>query len=253
MVVQIVLTLFTVGLLLGFVGAGGSGLIISILTVVFGYSIHTVLGTALVAMMLSSISGAISHYREGNIQVRTGIIVGCFGAIGAWSGSMLSVGIPEERLSFLSATLLILSGLVLLLRFVLVARMKPTESEMTTEFGLRFWGAAIGLGLLTGILSGVFGIGSTPFIQIGLMALLGMSVRRAAGTTMFIIIPIAWSGGMGFYQMGYLDLQLLAQVAVSIMLGSYLGAKFTKRVPSYYLKPAMVMVPIVGGSILLLS
>ena len=36
MFVQILLTMFAVGLLLGFVGAGGSGFIISLLTVAFG-------------------------------------------------------------------------------------------------------------------------------------------------------------------------------------------------------------------------
>jgi uncharacterized membrane protein YfcA len=67
MVAQIVATMFAVGLLLGFVGAGGSGFIIAILTVGFGFSIHTSLGTALAAMVFSSMSGAFSHYREGNI------------------------------------------------------------------------------------------------------------------------------------------------------------------------------------------
>ena len=66
------IALVMVGLLLGFVGAGGSGFIISILTVVFGYPIHTALGTALAAMFFSSLSGSVSHYREGNMALKTG-------------------------------------------------------------------------------------------------------------------------------------------------------------------------------------
>jgi len=250
MIIEIVLTMFAIGVILGFVGAGGSGFIISILTAVFGYAIHTVLGTALMAMLLSAVSGAVSHYREGNIQLKTAIVAGFFGAVGAWFGSIISISIPERNLSVLTAALLILSGLVLWLRFIVTARKQPSGSAV---FGLKFWFASIGLGLATGLLSGMFGIGSTPFIQIGLMTLLGLSVRQAAGTTMLILVPIACGGGMGFYQMGYLDVQLLVQVAASLMFGSYIGAKFTKRVPVHYLKPAMVIVPVVGGSILLLS
>jgi uncharacterized membrane protein YfcA len=242
-----------IGLLLGFVGAGGSGFIISILTVGFGYSIHTVLGTALLAMMFSSISGAISHYREGNIDFKPGLVVGCFGAIGAWIGSIISVGIPEQYLNGLTATMLIISGLMLWSRFLYVKRKKALDISVAILFNLKYWLYAIAIGIVTGLLSGIFGIGSTPFIQIGLMTLLGMSVRYAAGTTMLIIIPIACSGGIGFYRMGYFDVPLLAQVSFSIMLGSYIGAKFTKLVPAYYLKLAIVMVPIIGGCILLFS
>ncbi|OAA83524.1 hypothetical protein WY13_03311 [Clostridium ljungdahlii] len=51
MAVQIILVMFIVGIALGFVGAGGSGFIISILTVIFGFTIHVSLGTALAAMI----------------------------------------------------------------------------------------------------------------------------------------------------------------------------------------------------------
>jgi len=253
MFVQILLTMFAVGLLLGFVGAGGSGFIISLLTVAFGYSIHTVLGTALLAMMLSSLSGAVSHYREGNINLKAGIVIGCFGGVGAWIGPYVSVGIPDTLLAWLTATMLIVSGLALWLRMHVAARKKSrqTEAEPTEAARAHFWAASVVIGLITGLLSGIFGIGSTPFIQIGLMTLLGMSVRQAAGTTMMIIIPIALSGGMSFYRLGHLDLPLLALVGASMMAGSYIGAKFTKRVAVRYLQAAVVMVPIIGGIIIL--
>jgi hypothetical protein len=39
----ITLTMFLIGILLGFNGAGGAGFIIALLTVIFGVSIHTAL------------------------------------------------------------------------------------------------------------------------------------------------------------------------------------------------------------------
>ena len=51
--VSIVLTMLAVGLILGFVGAGGSGFIISILTLLYGVSVHVALATALTAMIFS--------------------------------------------------------------------------------------------------------------------------------------------------------------------------------------------------------
>ncbi len=249
----IVLTLMAVGLLLGFVGAGGSGFIIAVLTTLFGYPIHTALGTALAAMVFSTLSGTVSHYREGNIMLRTGLIAGAFGAVGAWFSSMASGFIPGAELKVLTAGMLYLSGIALWIRMG-VARRKRSAHEEPDVIRLsrqRLWIYAGSIGLVTGAMSGLFGIGSTPFIQIGLIVFMGMSVRRSAGTTMLIILPIALSGGIGYYQFGYLDMTLLLQVVSGIMLGTYIGAKFTKRVPAVALKTAMVTMPMIGATILL--
>ncbi|KQY94294.1 hypothetical protein ASD24_01655 [Paenibacillus sp. Root52] len=252
LLINITLVMIVLGLLLGFVGAGGSGFIISVLTVVFGYPIHVALGTALAAMFFSSLSGSISHYREGNAVLKTGAIVGLAGAAGAWVSSGWSSFIPEDRLGMLTSIMLFASGLALWLRLILVSR-RPTitkEHASTKTSEVRYWLYAILIGLVTGMLSGLFGIGSTPFIQLGLMLLLGMSMRYAAGTTMLVIIPIALAGGAGYMKIGYLDLQLLLAVVIGTMSGSYVGAKFTKRVPAVWLKTSMVITPMIGASIL---
>jgi len=257
MLVQVALSMFAIGLLLGFVGAGGSGFIISILTVGFGYSIHTVLGTALLAMLLSSLSGAVSHYRQGNMRLDIGVVAGAGGAAGAWWSSGLAVDIPGRTLGMLTASMLILSGAALWLRLRFGARRGAAGAEEPAAVAkrgtLRSRLGALGIGLVTGAMSGLFGIGSTPFIQLGLIAVLGLSARLAAGTTMAIIVPIALGGGLGYYRTGHFDPWLLAAVAPSIMLGSYLGAKLTGRVPVRLLQGAVVAVPIAGGLILLIG
>lgn len=258
MEIELVCTMLAVGLLLGFIGAGGSGFIIAVLTL-FGYSIHTALGTALLTMILSSVSGAVSHYREGNIRLRTGVAVGIAGALAAWAGSFLSDRIPGGDLKWLTAAMLFVSGLVLWLRIGIVARRRgasaeePSPSPSAPASEPRFGVKAATVGLFAGTLSGMFGIGSTPFIQIGLMQALGMPVRLAAGTTMLVIIPIAVSGGFGFYRLGHVDVPLLMRVAASVMVGSYIGAKFTGRAPARWLQTAMVLVPMIGGALLLLQ
>ncbi|WP_409348566.1 sulfite exporter TauE/SafE family protein [Paenibacillus phyllosphaerae] len=258
MLVEVAIVMIALGLLLGFVGAGGSGFIIAILTVVFGYPIHTALGTALAAMFFSSFSGSVSHYREGNMVLKTGFIVGAAGAAGAWISSGWSSFIPEDRLGWMTSGMLFASGLALWFRMAIISRKKATTHEPETVVqstggsGWTYWLLALLIGLITGGLSGLFGIGSTPFIQIGLMMVLGMPMRYAAGTTMLVIIPIALAGGAGYFTIGYLDLQLLLAVVIGTMIGSYIGAKFTKRVPSGILKTCMVITPMIGASILLL-
>ena len=172
----ITLTMFLIGILLGFIGAGGSGFIIALLTVVFGVPIHTALGTSLAAMVFTTLSGAYSHYRQGNIDVKTGITVGAFGAIMSYLGSEIAVWIPVNSLHWLTVGMLFLSAVMLLIGLFIVNRLKDTnkrETKLTSSFLVR--GASVGI--VTGILSGTFGIESAPFIQLGLLIVLGLSVQ----------------------------------------------------------------------------
>ncbi|MGG3469113.1 sulfite exporter TauE/SafE family protein [Neobacillus pocheonensis] len=246
----ITLTMFLMGILLGFIGAGGSGFIIALLTVVFGVPIHTALGTSLAAMVFTTMSGAYSHYRQGNIDVKTGITVGAFGAIMSFIGSKIAVWIPVHSLHWLTAGMLFLSAVMLMIRLFVVIRLKETnkKARSTGSFLLR----AASVGIVTGILSGTFGIGSAPFIQLGLMVVLGLSIQRSVGTTMLVILPIAFAGGAGYYFEGYFNVLLLVQVLAGTMIGSYIGAKFTNNVPLPILKSAMVITPIMAGAILLI-
>ncbi|GIP41103.1 UPF0721 transmembrane protein YdhB [Paenibacillus sp. J31TS4] len=249
---EIVVTMLLLGLLLGFVGAGGSGFIIAILTVFFGIPIHIALGTALAAMVSTSVSGAFSHYREGNTLIRTGLVVGLSGAVGAWAGSQLAVYIPGGTLMVMTAAMQLLSAFLLWLRMTTVARHGTGEAaEFREARGVRLGTIGVGLGFVTGLLSGTFGIGSAPFIQLGLMTFLRLPPRLSAGTTMLVILPTAVSGGASYLHAGYLDGLLLLQVVAGTMLGSYVGAKFTKRLPERVLKTTMVVLPVIAGLLLL--
>ena len=247
----ITFTMLLMGLLLGFIGAGVSGFINALLTVVFGVPNQTALGKSLAAMVFTTMSGAYSHYRQGNIDVKTGITVGAFGAIMAFVGSKIAVWIPVHSLHFLTAGMLFLSAIMLMVRLFIVNKLKDTNKRKTRSTG-SFLMRAASVGIVTGILSGTFGIGSAPFIQLGLMVVMGLSVQVSVGTTMLVILPIAFAGGSGYYFEGYFNVLLLVQVLAGTMIGSYIGAKFTNNVPLPILKSAMVLTPIMAGAILLI-
>ena len=244
-------TMLMMGLLLGFIGAGGAGSIIAILTIFFHIPIHTALGTSLLAMVFTSLSGTYSHFREHNTILSVGLATGLFGAMGAYVGSQLSYLIPGDNLQWLTASMLILSSLALAIRiFKGFGMFEETTSILHHPKTMRFWVAALGVGLVTGLLSGLFGIGSTPFIQIGLLTFFGLTVQEAAGTTMLVILPIALLGGLGYFSLGFIDIKIFLEVVGGTMIGSYIGAKFTTRLHPTILKIAMVGVPAAGAILL---
>lgn len=249
----IFLTMLIIGVLLGVVGAGGSGFIISILTTIFGVPIHIALGTSLAAMAFSSFSGVYSQYRESNVVIRVGLLIGLFGIIGSFFGSRIANFIPPQELKWLTASMLFISSLLLWLRlFTQIGQFINTKSHQTRYTrGFKFWASVSSIGIVNGILSGVFGIGAASFIQIGLIIFIGLSVQQSVGTALIIVFPMAVVGGFGYFTIGNLDVILLIKVAAGTTVGSYVGAKFTARLPSIILKVLIVIVPAIGGLLLL--
>jgi uncharacterized protein len=244
----IVFAMFLLGLLVGFVGAGGAGLVIAVLTVVFGIPIHTALGTSLGAMMFTTMSGVVSHFREKNVALKEGILVGIFGAVGAYSGVQIASVLPARDLTWLTVVMLYLSAVLIALRIFFSFKGLLAVSGSNK---IKFLVVACGLGLLCGVLSGTFGIGAAPFIQIGLLVFFSLSIPQVAGTTMLVILPIAFMGGVGYLAAGYLDVKLFVEVIMGLTTGAYIGAKFTRRLHLSILKTAMVAMPVFAGTLLL--
>ena len=101
---EVCLATLLMGTILGLVGAGGAGVVIALLTFGFGVPIHLALGVSLAAMAFTTLSGAISHYREGNVVAKTGIVFGLVGAVGAFIGTHLATIIPGQDLHYATAS-----------------------------------------------------------------------------------------------------------------------------------------------------
>ncbi|CVK19271.1 sulfite exporter TauE/SafE family protein [Sporomusa sphaeroides] len=247
----IIFVMLIMGLMLGFVGAGGAGVVIAVLSVMFGIPLHTALGTSLGAMVFTTVSGTYSHYREDNVVVKCGVVVGIFGAAGALLGAKLAGLLPAGDLKWLTGGMLFLSAFLLAIRVYFPEWIESFAQGFTAPTGARYWGAASAVGIVSGIMSGTFGIGGMPFILIGLLTVFNMPVHQAAGTTMLISLPIALFGGLGYLINGHLDFSLLAKVIAGLMTGTYIGAKFTRRLSPVILKTTMVTIPVIGGLLLL--
>lgn len=242
------------GALLGFAGAGGAGLTITLLTVGFGVPIHTALGVSLSAMCFTMLSGTISHFREGDVIIKIGVPIGVAGMLGASCGAQVSDILPANILACATAGMLLLSsGLVYIILFRNEALREFIQKHASAANGLKFYAYAVAIGLTTGFLSGAFGIGATAFIQISLMLFFGLSLYHAIGTTMLIILPISVAGGLSYLFNGHLDLFIFLQTLGGLALGAYGGAKLTRIASPNTLRYIVICMPLVGGLLLLLK
>lgn len=220
---------------------------VSILTLGFDLPIHTAVGTALGAMVFTTVSGAISHYREGNVVAKPGVILGIGGVLGAILGADWSQDVPEDVLEYAAGGALLFLAFLVWLRMQFGHRLTSIDDgeAFTIDTRQTLIGAVVGS--FGGMASAFFGVGMAPFVQLALMTVMRLPLIQAVGTTMLALCFISASGSLALASHGDLSLVHMIGVTIGMTAGSYVGAKFTRRAPRALLKFAIVAVPFLGG------
>lgn len=91
-------------------------------------------------------------------------------------------------------------------------------------------------GAITGILSGLFGIGGGVVLVPLLTIFLGYQQRLAAGTSVAAILPAAVVGGIGYAVQGNVDWIAAILLAVGIVVGAQIGSYLLAKVPTGFLR-----------------
>lgn len=104
------------------------------------------------------------------------------------------------------------------------------------------------IGLAGGVLSGLFGIGGGLVIVPGLILLLGMSQKEAAGTSLAaLLLPVGILGAIEYWRGGYVDIRLAVLIALGILIGAFIGARIATGLPNELLQRAFgVFLVLVG-------
>lgn len=95
--------------------------------------------------------------------------------------------------------------------------------------------ALIGIG--SGLLGGVLGLGGAIIIIPALVMLVGQSQQMAQGTAlMMMVLPVGALAAYQYYQRGFVDVKFALIMAVFFLVGGYFGAKIATQVPQELLK-----------------
>jgi uncharacterized membrane protein YfcA len=195
-----------VGLSLGLTGGGGA--IFAVPLLVYGLSIdpRQAVGISLAAVGMTSAVGFLGRWKAGQVELATGLMFAVSGMIGAPFGSWLSDQIPEHLLLTLFALLMLVVA-VRMWRKADPSRVPiacateevegPTcrrDAEGVLRLNSRCALLLGVVGVLTGVLSGLFGVGGGFVIVPALVLFSGMAIHRAVGTSLLVITLISASG-----------------------------------------------------------
>ncbi len=89
------------------------------------------------------------------------------------------------------------------------------------------------LGLLAGVLSGLFGIGGGLVIVPALVLIARMPAHLATGTSLgALLLPAGLLGALVYYRAGNLNVRAAVLIAAGLFVGAYFGAQIAQELKS---------------------
>lgn len=99
------------------------------------------------------------------------------------------------------------------------------------------WELFIIIGIISGIASGLFGIGGGIIIVPALIYWAGFSQHKATGTSLAVLLPpVGIAAVLEYYRHGNIDFRAAMILAITMVLGAWGGAYIANRLPGPYLR-----------------
>lgn len=250
-----------VGFALGLTGGGGGIFAVPLLVYGLATPPREAVGISLASVGGTALVGALPRLWRKEVELHTGLLFAIAGMLGAPVGSLIASYIDETLL------LILFAGLMLVVAQRMWAKSQPVPPSATPGASTAIETAAARaqheqagresqasrsacqrdssgrlvlnsrcaqllavVGFATGVLSGLFGVGGGFVIVPALVLFSGMSIHRAVGTSLFIIVLISLSGVASHYLNGNnIDIPLASLFLGGGAVGMWLGGLVANR------------------------
>ncbi|UJP10314.1 sulfite exporter TauE/SafE family protein [Microbacterium sp. KUDC0406] len=213
------------GLLSGLFGVGGGTVIVPMLVLLLHFDQRRAAGTSLAAIVPTAAVGVVSYAVSGSVAWIPALILALGAVVGAQIGTRLLPRISQRALlwGFVGFIALVIVSL-----FVIVPS-REAELDLTWVTGL----ILVAVGVCTGILAGLIGVGGGIIVVPALMLGMGVSDLIAKGTSLLMMIPTAVSGTIGNLRNRNVDLVAAAVIGLSACTTTALGALLAARLDPF--------------------
>lgn len=235
-----------VGLILALTGAGGGILAIPLLVWVLHLPLQTAAPIGLAAVGLASGMGAAVGLRQGVVRYRAAMLIGLTGMLFAPLGVGLAQRLPAQPLLLVFAAVMAWVGwrtLQLARSSHTAAHASPAEAPpcLVKANGRLDWTAPCAralasTGALSGLLSGLIGVGGGFVIVPALQHRTDLDLRQVQATSLAVIALVSLSGVASAAWHGSLDLPLALPFAIGAMVALLAGQQLARHLPAAHLK-----------------
>ena len=247
-----------IGILSGMLGIGGGTVMVPIFRLAFDMSAIMPTATSLFPIIPTSISGAVSHIRAKTCIVSLGVAAGIGGACTSPLGVWLATISPAWLIMAAAALIIGYSAVSMLRKAFKMTPAKAAASgaavpetsstpsvaqpsvsdEQNASVKLSrkqlLIGACIGLG--AGLASGYVGVGGGFIMGPLMLALIGIPMKKASGTSLIAVMILAIPGVIEQGLLGNINYTAGIMVAVGSIPGAVIGARLVRKVPERILR-----------------
>lgn len=261
-----------VGFLSGMFGVGG-GFLLTPLLIFLGIPPAVAVGTQVNQVVASSVSGAIAHWRRGNVDVAMGGILLAGGALGAGCGILLfrflrAIGQIDLAIALCYIVFLSIVGLIMVIESVRAAlrkpgavphRLHPRTLFHRLPFKMRFRKSRLyvsallplTIGFFSGVLAAIMGTGGGFFMVPAMIYFMGMPTLIVIGTSLFQIIFITIEATvLHAATTQSVDVLLALLLMTSGVVGAPLGTRAGSRLRAEELRGLLgILVLLIAGQV----
>ena len=209
-------------------GLGGGVLIVPLLTLVFGLELREAVGVSLVSVIMTSSVAAGVYLERHTADLRLGMRLELFTAIGALIGGSIAFLLAERLLALLFAGLLIYVAVSMLRARTPAAPAGPPGEPETYEVRNMRLGVvgATGAGVLSALLGVGGGIVKVPLMHLGM----GVPLRVATATSNLMVGITAAASAVIYVIHGGVDPYVAGPTVIGVFLGASIGSRISHRV-----------------------
>jgi len=233
---------FIAGILGSIIGLGGGIIIVPVLTFV-GFSPTLAVSNSLFAVFSNSVASTATYAKQKRIELSLGWKLGLISVPGTILGALVSSDLSPSIFKILFAIILIFSASYIFLK------RKIEKKPLNVSSILLVFSA--GASFFAGVISGLFGVGGGLIFVPLMVVALGISMKRAAPTSQFILMFASFSGLIVHSLLGHPDYYQALLLSIGAFAGGILGARLSLEIKERKLKIIVVIV-IVGAAIKLI-
>lgn len=227
-------------------GLGGGVLIVPLLTLVFGLPLREAVGVSLVCVIVTSSASAGVYLQRNVANLRLGMVLELFTAVGAMAGGLVAFLIDEDFLALLFAGLLVYVAASMARRrepsppqpsadeVVPVIPPEPVPDHVERLSGPGYTVRNVPAGavgsVVAGVMSALLGVGGGT-VKVPVMHLvMGVPLRVATATSNLMIGVTASASAVIYLVRGGIDPYVAGPTAIGVFLGASLGSRLAHRV-----------------------
>lgn len=229
------------GIFGGLVGIGGGVIMVPVMSRILRLSQPSIHGTSLVAVVFSGLSGAFAYALNGTVDYLAALILAVTASLTARAGARCCAVLPGWKLRR------ILGFFLIALSLLLVGKPYIGWLSFHPPAGWEKGLALASIGLATGFIAGLLGIGGGAFTVLGLVFIAGLDQYTAQGCTLLALVPAGTVGAFTHWRHGNVNLSVLPGLIGGIVLGAFGGGMCANLLPENLLRVLFAVVLFVLG------